>query len=192
MSPDKEKQEVTNGESKGDAIKSASTTNGNGHPATLPPSSSASKTNGNGSVIKLDKSSSTSASTITTTVTNGSNGSSSNQLLPVSQKEQLRKRSSTTVPPMVHRTSTTIINNPNERIVYRLVLTGGKLCFFVLEVILLIFLCPLGPCSGKTTGQARLSTFFENLGWKVSLIFCHSSFNFSSFSANFVNRVDSH
>ncbi|KAK7087600.1 hypothetical protein V1264_021630 [Littorina saxatilis] len=24
-----------------------------------------------------------------------------------------------------------------------------------------------GPCGGKTTGQARLSTFFENLGWKV-------------------------
>lgn len=35
-----------------------------------------------------------------------------------------------------------------ERIVYKLVLTGG-------------------PCSGKTTGQARLCTFFENLGWKV-------------------------
>ncbi|KAF7288042.1 TRPL translocation defect 14 [Rhynchophorus ferrugineus] len=36
----------------------------------------------------------------------------------------------------------------NKRIAYRLVLTGG-------------------PCGGKTTGQARLSTFFENLGWKV-------------------------
>ncbi|XP_050409528.1 TRPL translocation defect protein 14 [Patella vulgata] len=24
-----------------------------------------------------------------------------------------------------------------------------------------------GPCGGKTTGQARLSSFFENLGWKV-------------------------
>ncbi|GFS18627.1 TRPL translocation defect protein 14 [Elysia marginata] len=24
-----------------------------------------------------------------------------------------------------------------------------------------------GPCGGKTTGQTRLSTFFENLGWKV-------------------------
>ncbi|KAH9394652.1 hypothetical protein TYRP_004707 [Tyrophagus putrescentiae] len=35
-----------------------------------------------------------------------------------------------------------------DRIVYRLVLTGG-------------------PCSGKTTGQARISTFFENLGFKV-------------------------
>ncbi|ERL90591.1 hypothetical protein D910_07938 [Dendroctonus ponderosae] len=35
-----------------------------------------------------------------------------------------------------------------SRMVYRLVLTGG-------------------PCGGKTTGQARLSTFFENLGWKV-------------------------
>nr|CAH7741324.1 unnamed protein product [Callosobruchus chinensis] len=31
---------------------------------------------------------------------------------------------------------------------YKLVLTGG-------------------PCGGKTTGQARLCTFFENLGWKV-------------------------
>ncbi|CAH0554973.1 unnamed protein product [Brassicogethes aeneus] len=36
----------------------------------------------------------------------------------------------------------------NQRTVYKLVLTGG-------------------PCGGKTTGQARLSTFFENLGWKV-------------------------
>ena len=24
-----------------------------------------------------------------------------------------------------------------------------------------------GPCGGKTTGQTRLATFFENLGWKV-------------------------
>ncbi|XP_063702658.1 TRPL translocation defect protein 14 isoform X2 [Culicoides brevitarsis] len=37
------------------------------------------------------------------------------------------------------------VQNP---VVYRLVLTGG-------------------PCGGKTTGQARLCTFFENLGWKV-------------------------
>ncbi|XP_014674201.1 PREDICTED: uncharacterized protein LOC106814397 [Priapulus caudatus] len=32
--------------------------------------------------------------------------------------------------------------------VYKIVLTGG-------------------PCGGKTTGQVRLSNFFENLGWKV-------------------------
>lgn len=32
--------------------------------------------------------------------------------------------------------------------VYKLVLTGG-------------------PCGGKTTGQAKLATFFENIGWKV-------------------------
>lgn len=38
--------------------------------------------------------------------------------------------------------------NQNQKIVYKLVLTGG-------------------PCGGKTTGQSRLSTFFENLGWKV-------------------------
>jgi len=36
----------------------------------------------------------------------------------------------------------------NNNKVYRLVLTGG-------------------PCGGKTTGQARLCTFFETLGWKV-------------------------
>lgn len=35
-----------------------------------------------------------------------------------------------------------------SKICYRLVLTGG-------------------PCGGKTTGQSRLCTFFENLGWKV-------------------------
>ncbi|XP_065174145.1 TRPL translocation defect protein 14 isoform X2 [Atheta coriaria] len=35
-----------------------------------------------------------------------------------------------------------------EKRVYKLVLTGG-------------------PCGGKTTGQSRLCTFFENLGWKV-------------------------
>ena len=37
--------------------------------------------------------------------------------------------------------------HPRRRI-YKLVLTGG-------------------PCGGKTTGQAKLATFFENLGWKV-------------------------
>lgn len=36
----------------------------------------------------------------------------------------------------------------NTHRVYKVVLTGG-------------------PCGGKTTGQARLSTFFETLGWKV-------------------------
>jgi len=35
-----------------------------------------------------------------------------------------------------------------KRKIWKLVLTGG-------------------PCGGKTTGQTRLSTFFENLGWKV-------------------------
>ncbi|CAG9863849.1 unnamed protein product [Phyllotreta striolata] len=36
----------------------------------------------------------------------------------------------------------------DNHVLYKLVLTGG-------------------PCGGKTTGQARLCTFFENLGWKV-------------------------
>lgn len=35
-----------------------------------------------------------------------------------------------------------------EKRAYKIVLTGG-------------------PCGGKTTGQSRLCTFFENLGWKV-------------------------
>ncbi|KAL7294000.1 hypothetical protein TKK_0012573 [Trichogramma kaykai] len=36
----------------------------------------------------------------------------------------------------------------DQKRVYKLVLTGG-------------------PCGGKTTGQTRICTFFENLGWKV-------------------------
>jgi len=39
-------------------------------------------------------------------------------------------------------------NLMDQHRVYKLVLTGG-------------------PCGGKTTGQTRLCTFFENLGWKV-------------------------
>uniref|UniRef100_A0A914PBI2 NadR/Ttd14 AAA domain-containing protein n=1 Tax=Panagrolaimus davidi TaxID=227884 RepID=A0A914PBI2_9BILA len=39
-------------------------------------------------------------------------------------------------------------SKPPNHIVYKLVLTGG-------------------PCGGKTTGQDRLATFFEQLGWKV-------------------------
>ncbi|KAI5694679.1 hypothetical protein M8J75_003170 [Diaphorina citri] len=39
-------------------------------------------------------------------------------------------------------------SKPEGKVCYRLVLTGG-------------------PCGGKTTGQSRLCTFFENLGWKV-------------------------
>ena len=39
-------------------------------------------------------------------------------------------------------------SNLKERKIWKLVLTGG-------------------PCGGKTTGQTRLATFFENLGWKV-------------------------
>ena len=36
------------------------------------------------------------------------------------------------------------------------------------DVVMVLGSCAVsGPCGGKTTGQARLSTFFENLGWKV-------------------------
>lgn len=41
-----------------------------------------------------------------------------------------------------------LTSSSRNRRVYRIVLTGG-------------------PCGGKTTGQSRLCTFFENLGWKV-------------------------
>lgn len=56
--------------------------------------------------------------------------------------------SNTTLPGELEVMSKTNGNvNPPHR-VYKIVLTGG-------------------PCGGKTTGQSRLSTFFENLGWKV-------------------------
>ncbi|XP_023175167.1 TRPL translocation defect protein 14 isoform X2 [Drosophila hydei] len=42
-----------------------------------------------------------------------------------------------------------MVSVPSEKTrVYKIVLTGG-------------------PCGGKTTGQSRLCTFFENLGWRV-------------------------
>ncbi|XP_037883494.1 TRPL translocation defect protein 14 isoform X2 [Glossina fuscipes] len=41
-----------------------------------------------------------------------------------------------------------INNGDQQKRVYKIVLTGG-------------------PCGGKTTGQSRMCTFFENLGWKV-------------------------
>lgn len=46
-------------------------------------------------------------------------------------------------------------------------------CDFITFSFLYIFLFFLfqyiGPCGGKTTGQSRMCTFFENLGWKVSI-----------------------
>ncbi|CAK5037509.1 unnamed protein product [Meloidogyne enterolobii] len=42
----------------------------------------------------------------------------------------------------------TYMNGDTNKQIYKLVLTGG-------------------PCGGKTTGQERLATFFEGLGWKV-------------------------
>ncbi|VDD96581.1 unnamed protein product, partial [Enterobius vermicularis] len=39
-------------------------------------------------------------------------------------------------------------SNEDKPRIYKVVLTGG-------------------PCGGKTTGQSRLRTFFENMGWKV-------------------------
>ncbi|KAI1712656.1 AAA domain-containing protein [Ditylenchus destructor] len=53
------------------------------------------------------------------------------------QRELLNRMSSVTTDPTSRRPQ-----------VYKLVLTGG-------------------PCGGKTTGQDRLATFFENMGWKV-------------------------
>lgn len=36
-----------------------------------------------------------------------------------------------------------------------------------LSVLVVICVCFSGPCGGKTTGQARLSSFFESMNWKV-------------------------
>lgn len=48
----------------------------------------------------------------------------------------------------------------------------NKLYYTIQSIASMIFnLCIFsGPCGGKTTGQARLSTFFEGLGWKVSYL----------------------
>jgi len=46
------------------------------------------------------------------------------------------------------RKLTKVTATPEKKRVYKIVLTGG-------------------PCGGKTTGQSRLCTFFENMGWKV-------------------------
>jgi hypothetical protein len=51
-------------------------------------------------------------------------------------------------PELLNGDAAAAMSNGHKRKIWRLVLTGG-------------------PCGGKTTGQARISTFFENLGWKV-------------------------
>lgn len=51
-----------------------------------------------------------------------------------------------------------------EKVVYKVVLTGGKRIYMILVVHLF-----QGPCAGKTTALSRIRTFFENLGWKVRL-----------------------
>lgn len=62
-----------------------------------------------------------------------------------------------------------------KRKIWKLVLTGG-------------------PCGGKTTGQARLSTFFENLGWKVyrvpetATVLLGGGINFAELSAESAER----
>lgn len=54
---------------------------------------------------------------------------------------------------MMNKLNDRLSGKQPEPLVYKLVLTGG-------------------PCSGKTTGSVRLSTFFENMGWKVRELFC--------------------
>lgn len=39
-----------------------------------------------------------------------------------------------------------------------------------------------GPCGGKTTGQSRLCTFFENMGWKVN--------NLSNFTVSYREKSE--
>lgn len=49
-----------------------------------------------------------------------------------------------------------------------------------------------GPCGGKTTGQSRLCTFFENLGWKVSCVIFIRSFTPVEYKSDlyFYRQVD--
>ncbi|KAJ9597790.1 hypothetical protein L9F63_011398, partial [Diploptera punctata] len=65
-----------------------------------------------------------------------------------------------------------------QKRVYKIVLTGG-------------------PCGGKTTGQSRLCTFFENLGWKVfrvpetATVLLSGGIKFSDLSAEEVPHTES-
>ena len=64
-------------------------------------------------------------------------------------------------------------NSPssNEKMVYKVVLTGGmviKLASLAHSTEQAITTCT-GPCAGKTTALVRVSTFFEQIGWKVLL-----------------------
>ena len=56
--------------------------------------------------------------------------------------------------------------NAHGKKIYRLVLTGGIAFYLACRTVeLTIFFS--GPCGGKTTAQAVLTTVFETLGWKV-------------------------
>ena len=63
----------------------------------------------------------------------------------------------------------------NGRVVYKVVLTGGTVkntdhdgSVAAKNYTEPHFCSSPGPCAGKTTTVARLRTFFENLGWKVT------------------------
>lgn len=79
-------------------------------------------------------------------VQNGQNGQN------VSNNNEEKKKNSLIETEVASEISNQMKDKPmpagKTPMVYKLVLTGG-------------------PCSGKTTGQTRLATFFENLGWKV-------------------------
>ncbi|XP_022229085.1 TRPL translocation defect protein 14 isoform X4 [Drosophila obscura] len=63
------------------------------------------------------------------------------------QQELVESQKSTSPKPSLKLNKMGSVSSKEKR-VYKIVLTGG-------------------PCGGKTTGQSRLCTFFENLGWKV-------------------------
>lgn len=67
------------------------------------------------------------------------------------------------------------IGERKDRIIYKVVLTGGRRAFLVapppppspsLEFFWTSFFF-VGPCAGKTTALVRLRTFFESVAWKV-------------------------
>ncbi|XP_076472977.1 TRPL translocation defect protein 14-like [Babylonia areolata] len=76
------------------------------------------------------------------------NGLFARPMIQPKEGQHTHRRAAKGVGEAMHNPDSMAENGSDKYKFYKVVLTGG-------------------PCGGKTTGQARLSTFFENLGWKV-------------------------
>ncbi|XP_034477959.1 TRPL translocation defect protein 14 isoform X2 [Drosophila innubila] len=105
-------------------------------------------TNGNQSTLLTVATTMQSTTTPSTNLKSNSNSNSNNE---EEQQHQVDNNKSTSPKPTAMNSLKLMkmgsVSTKDKR-VYKIVLTGG-------------------PCGGKTTGQSRLCTFFENLGWKV-------------------------